>query len=150
MTLTLFFNYVSKADFSTLKGNMEEYAEQVIDRRTGRCVSIAHETLRSAQEVRIANFLFMNGIDYSYEKPYPYHILRSHKLYTPDFTIEQDGRVAYIEHFGITEDGWNSRYSEEELMRYEQEIEDKIALHRKHGTELFFAFSDYNDRRVFL
>ena len=64
--LNAFFNYVSKADFSTLKGNMEEYAEQVIDRRTGRCVSIAHETLRSAQEVRIANFLFMNGIDYSY------------------------------------------------------------------------------------
>ena len=148
--LNAFFNYVSKADFSTLKGNMEEYAEQVIDRRTGRCVSIAHETLRSAQEVRIANFLFMNGIDYSYEKPYPYHILRSHKLYTPDFTIEQDGRVAYIEHFGITEDGWNSRYSEEELMRYEQEIEDKIALHRKHGTELIFTYSDYNDGRDFL
>lgn len=69
-----FFNYISKADFSTLRGNMDEYAEKIIDQRTGKCVSIAHETLRSVQEVRIANFLFMNGIDYVYEKIYPYNM----------------------------------------------------------------------------
>ncbi len=81
-----FFNYITKADFSTLRGNMAEYAEQIIDKRTGKCLSIAYETLRSAQEVRIANFLYMNGIDYVYEKPYPYNIIRSYKPYTPDFT----------------------------------------------------------------
>ena len=80
---------ITKADFSTLRGNMAEYAEQIIDKRTGKCLSIAYETLRSAQEVRIANFLYMNGIDYVYEKPYPYNIIRSYKPYTPDFTISQ-------------------------------------------------------------
>ena len=26
------------------------------------------------------------------------------RRYTPDFVIKQDGKVIYIEHFGITED----------------------------------------------
>ena len=50
-----FFNYISKSDFTTLKGNMSEYTEEIIDKRTGKCISIAHERMRSAQEVQIAN-----------------------------------------------------------------------------------------------
>lgn len=145
-----FFNYITKADFSTLRGNMSEYAERIIDRRTGRNVSIAYETLRSAQEVRIANFLYMNGIDYSYEKPYPYHMAHSYKPYTPDFTIAQGDRVAYIEHFGITQDGRNSRYTEEQLAHYKKEVNDKVMLHRRHKTELIYTFSSYNDGRDML
>lgn len=143
--LNAFFNYIKKADFSTLRGNMAEYAEQIIDKRTRKHVSIAYETLRSEQEVRIANFLYMNGIEYEYEKIYPYHILRSHKPYTPDFTITQAGKVAYIEHFGITQDGHNNRYTEAQLTRYNKAVHDKIDLHRKHGTELIYTFSAYND-----
>ena len=87
--LNTFFNYIAKADFSTLRGNMSEYTEEIISKRTGNRVTIARETLRSSQEVRIANFLYLNNIDYVYEKPYPYNILYSHKPYTPDFTITQ-------------------------------------------------------------
>lgn len=145
-----FFKYIKKADFSTLRGNMAEYAEQIIDKRTGKCVSITHETLRSAQEVRIANFLYMNGIEYIYEKPYPYNILRSYKPYTPDFTIIQGDKIAYIEHFGITQDGRNNRYSEEELKRYKREVNDKVKLHAAHKTTLIYTFSKYNDGRDLL
>lgn len=145
-----FFNYISKADFSTLRGNMTEYTEEIIDIRTRKCISISHETLRSAQEVRIANFLYMNNIDYSYEKQYPYNILRSHKPYTPDFTIIQGDKIAYIEHFGITQDGKNNRYTEEELIRYKKAVNDKVSLHRKHGTDLIYTFSSYNDGRDLL
>lgn len=145
-----FFNYISKADFSTLRGNIDEFAEQIIDKRTGKCVSIVHETLRSSQEVRIANFLYLNGIDYTYEKPYPFNILRSRKPYTPDFTITQGDRTIYLEHFGITQDGRNSRYNEELLTKYKQEVNDKILLHRKHQTELIYTFSAYNDDRDFI
>lgn len=142
-----FFNYITKADFSTLRGNMEEYAEQIIDKRTGKCLTIAYETLRSAQEVRIANFLYMNGIEYTYEKTYPFNIKGSHKPYTPDFTIEQDGKVAYIEHFGISEDGKNSLYNAEQLEQYKKAINDKVRLHKEHQTTLVYTFSTYNDGR---
>ena len=148
--LNSFFNYITKADFTTLRGNMEEYTEKVIDQRSGRHVTIAHEHLRSLQEVIIANFLYMNGIEYSYEKTYPYNILRSYKPYTPDFTITQGDKVAYIEHFGITEDGRNNRYTKDQLLVYKKEINDKVLLHRKHNTDLIYTFSAYNDGRDLL
>lgn len=148
--LNSFFNYITKADFTTLRGNMEEYTEKVIDQRSGRYVTIAHERLRSFQEVVIANFLYMNGIEYTYEKIYPYNILRSHKPYTPDFTIMQGDKVAYIEHFGITEDGRNNRYTKEQLTIYKREINNKVILHRQHGTDLICTFSAYNDGRDLL
>ena len=148
--LNSFFNYITKADFTTLRGNMEEYTEKVIDQRSGRSITIAHEHLRSFQEVVIANFLYMNSIEYTYEKIYPYNILRSHKPYTPDFTIMQGDKVAYIEHFGITEDGRNNRYTKEQLTIYKREINDKVILHRQHGTDLICTFSAYNDGRDLL
>ena len=145
-----FFNYISKSDFTTLKGNMSEYTEEIIDKRTGKCISIAHEKMRSAQEVQIANFLYLNQIEYKYERPYEYHILKSRKPYTPDFTITQGDKVAYLEHFGITEDGKNNRYNEEQLSRYKQEINDKVKLHKKHNTDLIYTFSGYSDGRSLL
>jgi len=145
-----FFNYIIKADFSTIRGNIDEYTEKIINERTGKCLTIARETLRSAQEVRIANFLYLNGIDYTYEKPYPYNILRSYKPYTPDFTLTQGDKVVYLEHFGITQDGKNNRYKKEQLNKYKQEVNDKVKLHKEHGTDLIYTFSGYNDNRDLL
>ena len=142
-----FFNYISKADFSTIRGNIDEFSEKIINERTGKCQTIARETLRSAQEVIIANFLYLNGIEYIYEKPYPFNMANSYKLYTPDFTISQGDKTAYIEHFGITQDGKNSRYNAEQLSKYKKEVNDKVRLHRKHGTDLIYTFSAYNDGR---
>lgn len=145
-----FFNYISKADFSTIRGNIDEYSEKIINERTGKCQTIARETLRSAQEVQIANFLFLNGIEYTYEKPYPFSITSSYKVYTPDFTITQGDKEAYLEHFGITQDGKNSRYNTEQLTKYKREVNDKVTLHKKHGTDLIYTFSAYNDGRNLL
>ena len=145
-----FFNYISKADFSTIRGNIDEYSERIINERTGKRQTIARETLRSSQEVLIANFLYLNGIEYTYEKPYPFSIASSYKVYTPDFTITQGDKVAYLEHFGITQDGKNSRYNAEQLNKYKNEVNDKVKLHKKHGTNLIYTFSAYNDGRNLL
>ena len=148
--LNTFFNYISKADFSTLKGNMNEYTEAIINKRARNRISITHETLRSAQEVSIANFLYLNNIDYRYEQPYQFNILRAHKPYTPDFTLKQGDKIAYLEHFGITEDGHNKRYTAEQLEKYKSAIKDKILLHKKHNTDLMYTFSSYKDGRPML
>lgn len=145
-----FFNYITKADFSTLKGNMSEYADEIIDKRTGRCITIVYETLRSQQEVMIANFLYLNGIEYTYEKIYPYNIIGSNKPYTPDFTITQGNKIAYIEHFGLTEDERNNRYTKEQIEKYKKAVNDKVKLHRSHNTDLIYTFSAYNDGRSLL
>lgn len=145
--LNSFFNYVTKGDFSTLKGSMEEFNEKVIDRRTGHCFTIAHEVMRSQEEVRIANYLYLNKIEYEYEKIYPYFIKNSCKPYTPDFTLTQGDKTLYLEHFGITEDGRNNRYDAATLAQYKKSVNDKILFHRAHNTNLIYTFSQYKDGR---
>lgn len=143
-----FFNHLAKANYSTMRSELDDFRQEVIDTRTRKHVTIQSEIMRSGQEVEIANFLYLNGIDYEYEPLYKYDILFSRKPYTPDFVIKQDGREAYIEHFGVTQDGRNNRYSPDELDSYKRAINDKIRLHKKHGTTLLYTFSSYNDRRT--
>ena len=148
-----FFNKIAKANFSsftTLRSDLDEFKQQVIDTRTKRIVTIQNEVMRSHQEVEIANFLYLNNLDYEYEPMYKYDILLSKKPYTPDFMIKQGDKVAYIEHFGITQDGKNDRFSDDQLDNYKKAINDKIILHKKHGTKLIYTFSKYLDQRTLL
>lgn len=145
-----FFNNIAKANYSTMRSDLEDFKCQVIDARTKKSVTIQNEVLRSRQEVEIANFLYLNNIDYDYEPAYPYNIAYARKPYTPDFIICQDGRTAYIEHFGISQSGENDRYSPEELDRYKKAVNNKVRLHKQHGTTLIYTFSSYNDRKPLL
>ena len=145
-----FFNNIAKANYSTLRSDLEDFKREVIDARTKKSVTIQNEVLRSHQEVEIANFLYLNNIDYEYEPIYQYNIMYARKPYTPDFIIKQDGKVAYIEHFGITESGENDRFSPEEIERYKSAVNDKVRIHKKHGTTLIYTFSSYNDRKPLL
>lgn len=145
-----FFNNIAKANYSTMRSDLEDFKREVIDARTKKSVTIQNEVLRSHQEVEIANFLYLNHIDYEYEPMYPYDIPRARKPYTPDFVISQDEKIAYIEHFGISENGENDRYSQEELDRYKNAVNQKVLLHKKHGTTLIYTFSSYIDRKPLL
>lgn len=145
--LNMFFNNIAKSNFSTLRSEITNFQQKIIDTRTKRAVTIQSEIMRSNQEVEIANFLYLNGIDYEYEPIYPYDIYLARKPYTPDFSIKQGDKVGYIEHFGITESGENNRYSADELNFYKRAINDKIRLHKQHGTTLLYTFSSFNDKR---
>ena len=148
--LASFFNYVSKSDFTTMKTILSEDRQKIISRRKRKAITINLENLRSSEEVVIANFLYLNKVDYLYENPYPYNFQGSRRPYTPDFTINQNGRTIYIEHFGITEDGKNERFSAEQLKIYKQHVNNKVMLHKKHNTELVYTFSQYRDGRTIL
>lgn len=145
--LQKFFESIAKSNFTTLKSDLNDFSQILTDIRTGKKVTIQSEKLRSKQEVEIANFLYLNSISYQYEPIYNYNIVYARKPYTPDFIIEQGDKKAYIEHFGITEDGKNHFFSENALRDYKKAIEDKIELHKKHGTCLIYTFSSYKDGR---
>ncbi len=142
-----FFNNIAKANYSTMRSDLEDFKREVINVRTKKSETIQNELLRSHQEVEIANFLYLNNIDYEYEPIYPYNITFARKPYTPDFIISQGEKIAYIEHFGISESGENDRFSQEETDRYKKAVKDKVQLHRQHGTTLIYTFSGYNDRK---
>ena len=145
--LNNFFNKIAKSNFATLRSDLNEFQCQVMDIRTKKSVTLQSEVMRSHQEVEIANFLYLNTIEYEYEPIYRYDIMYARKPYTPDFAIRQGEKVAYIEHFGITQDGKNDRYSDDQLETYKKAINDKIRLHQQHGTTLIYTFSQYADKR---
>lgn len=142
-----FFNHMANVNYATMRSELDDFKEEIIDRRSRKKVTIQNEIVRSMQEVEVANFLYLNSIDYTYEPVYPYDIRMASRPYTPDFRIWQGDHTAYIEHFGITEDGKNFLYDEETLMSYKKAVRDKITLHKQHGTELIYTFSSYKDRR---
>ena len=148
--LAEYFQFISKTELSTIKSNVQEYIQQVVDHKTKEVKTLNNEILRSQEEVNIANFLYLNQIDYEYEPFYQYQILDSNKPYTPDFVIRQGDKVTYIEHFGITQSGTNNLYSPEDIEKYKKRINDKILLHRKHKTDLVYTFSKYNDGTDYL
>ena len=79
--LNEYFQFVAKADCSTLKSNLHEYIKQVVDRKTQKVQTLNNEILRSMEEVRIANFLYLHQIEYEYEPIYQYPILDANKPY---------------------------------------------------------------------
>lgn len=130
---------------TTLKSDIKElldnyHKEQIKNRRT-----LNDERVRSIDECRIANFLFINGIEYDYEPIYQHGFRDSIKTYCPDFLIKQGNKRIYLEHFGISEDGKNNRFTQEELVKYKKSINEKITLHKQHKTDLIYTFSKYND-----
>ncbi len=148
--LNAFFNKIAQSNFSTMRSDLEDFKRQVIDSRSKKMVTIQNEFMRSYQEVEIANFFYLNQIDYEYEPIYKYDIMFSRKPYTPDFIIREGDKVAYVEHFGISEDGKSNRFSDDELNAYKKAINDKVKLHKAHGTKLIYTFSSYNDHRSLL
>ena len=63
--------YKASQDNETLKSSLGEYVKKVEQQRSKRVKSLTGEYLRSVQEVQIANFLYLNGLDYEYERVFP-------------------------------------------------------------------------------
>ena len=137
--------FKASQEFATFKDNLETYINMIGQSRSKYHTTLEGNKMRSASEVQIANFLYLNGIDYEYEKIYPHRIEYAKKEYTPDFYIYQDGKEAYIEHFGINQDYTSNIYTKEDLNKYIKAIEDKRRLHKKYGTSLIETWNRYND-----
>lgn len=132
------------ADLETLKSkyDREKYVNSV-----GKENAKLHETLngehvKSLEETKIANFLFMHGINYEYERLYPYESDDPmKKAYRPDFYLSDYD--IYLEHFGITRDykcPWLSAVEEE---KYVDGIKWKREFHQQNNTKLIETYS-YN------
>lgn len=105
------------------------------------------EIVKSMEECRIANFLYFNNIDYEYEYPYEHQTAtEAYRQYKPDFKITHNGKVIYLEHYGLNKNGdvpaW---FTAEPGMtareKYHQGIAWKRGLHTQHNTKVIETFS---------
>ncbi len=98
------------------------------------------QKLRSFEEVRIANFLFSQGIKYEYERKYEHKTTApGRRQYKPDFYLPDYG--IYIEHFGVDRNGNPGFLHGNEAEKYKEEMVWKRNLHQKYGTTLVESYS---------
>ena len=134
-------------DYETLKSGLGDYVRAVGEQREKHSRTLNGEFLRSGQEVQIANFLYLNGLDYEYERPYGHYLEGSKKKYTPDFYIMQGEHAAYLEHYSLSQSWKCGIYSEKDQERYKNSILTKRNLHAKCSTTLLETWSSYDDGR---
>ncbi|MCO8127794.1 UvrD-helicase domain-containing protein [Acidimicrobiia bacterium EGI L10123] len=87
--------------------------------------------VRSEGERMIADWLFLNGVDYRYEHPYAVDVAdATHRQYTPDFYYPDID--AWHEHWALGRNGKPPA----EFQGYEDGMRWKRTLHEQHGTDL--------------
>ena len=117
--------------------------------------TILREYCKSFEEVKIANYLFLNGVNYKYEEPYQYktsdNIYAQYKpdFYLPDYDI-------YIEHFGLIDrnnnvpNWFSSSNGLSAKDKYNSDIAWKRDTHSNYETTLVETFSYENKEGVLL
>ena len=112
-------------------------------------VTAKKEYVRSVQELVIANFLFVNGIEYEYEKPYEINTATlDRRRYCPDFYLPK--YKIYIEHYGIDKDGRARQYSYNEEQNYLAGIDWKRKTHRENNTVCVETYSyEFSNGKIF-
>jgi DNA helicase-4 len=99
---------------------------KVIGHRTFR-----GETVRSAGEKIIADFLYLKGVNYQYERAYPHDVSSAtHSQYRPDFYYPDVD--LWHEHWAVGADG----RVVEAFAGYDEGMKWKRGVHLKHGTAL--------------
>ena len=122
--------------------NLGEYYDYI---RQFDLRSLKGDRVRSFDECEIANFLYLNGVPYEYEARYEHDTATAERhQYRPDFHLTEAG--VYIEHFGLDARGNPPPYLDGEA--YLRDRAWKLALHRKHNTELIETFSHQRSNGV--
>lgn len=108
--------------------------------------TIIGERVKSHQEQRIADALFLLGIKYEYESYYKDGKGTEDRRYRPDFYLPEHN--IYLEHFGIGRDGSTAPFIDN--LKYNAEIDLKRRRHRTEGTTLVETYSyELNEGNVF-
>ncbi len=145
------FEYERGMDFETVRSKYEraQFIKHETDLKKADRNTLQGETVKSLEEVSIANFLFLNGIRYEYESLYPFESddpLR--KAYRPDFYLPDYD--IYIEHFGVDRQGRLPWLPPVEAEKYLDSMRWKREFHRANGTKLLETYSYYTSEGVLL
>ncbi len=107
--------------------------------------ALSGDLVKSFEELEIANFLTMNGVDFLYERQYEHSTATpNYRQYQPDFWLPDHG--IYIEHFALDASGnpptaWTG---------YAEGVAWKRQTHHRYGTTLVETYSwQYQEDTLF-
>ena len=113
---------------------------KTIQQRNRDVLTFKRDLVKSFEECEIANFLYINQIQYTYEKPYHIDLSTNKKRnYKPDFTLINDfGERIYLEHFGLDSNGKAPSWFRE---GYKELVEQKVAMLSHDEAKCIFTYS---------
>ena len=139
------------ADLETLKYKYEreKFIRKESVEKAQTHTTLKNEKVKSLEETKIANFLFMHGVNYEYERLYPFESDDpKRKAYRPDFyLVDYD---IYLEHFGVSKNKRVPWLSPVEEKKYLEGIRWKRELHKQNGTKLIETYSYYSSEGILL
>ncbi len=141
------FEFKNKGDYIQYLKDQNFRSYKLLPISTKGKITYKMEVVKSIEECKIANFLLFNGIEYQYEYPYEHDTAtETFRQYKPDFTIIQNDRKVYIEHFGISRNGDVPNWFKGKDYRtakdiYHEEMKWKRETHNLHKTNLIETYS---------
>jgi len=138
------FKNLKRQDLSTLKNTLIDLSCDKDKKET-----IKKERVKSYEEMAIANFYYINGIEYQYEKPYKIDTSTpDYRQYNPDFTLIEN--EIYHEHYGIDKEGRCTQFSKKEESKYLKGMKWKNNLHTLHENKYIKTYShEFQDGTLF-
>ena len=122
-----YYEELKRQNMKTLKDMVKENNE--------KNVTYNGERVKSHGELLIANYFFINGIEYNYEKSYEIDVSDAkHRTYKPDFYLPDYG--IYLEHFGIDRNNSGPGSSELDKRKYLEDMKWKREIHIVNNTIL--------------
>ena len=143
-----YWNYYTELKYEECKDDLAKEVTRRTRNRMKYNKTINGEYVKSEGEVKIANYLYKNNINYVYEEIYPQK-LNYNRTYKPDFTIHDGGDSIYIEYYGLAKLGCDNQISSYDN-DYRINIFRKRAVHNKHQTELIELFGQYTEKTSYL
>lgn len=143
-----YWEYYTKLKYEQYKNNLEKENTRRIKTRTKYHKTINGEYVKSEGEVKIANYLYKNGIHYIYEELFP-EKLNQNRTYKPDFTIHDLGDIIYLEYYGKAKLNQNQTISSYDK-DYKDGIYKKRKLHQKYNTDFIELFGQYESKTSYL
>jgi DNA helicase IV len=96
------------------------------------------ELVKSHEELLIANWLFLNGVAYEYERAYRHDTATvRYRQYKPDFFLPDFD--LYLEHFGVNRAGQTAPWIDRQ--KYQEDMAWKRDVHQRFGTRLLETYS---------
>ena len=139
-----YYNHYMREKYEECKNDLSSEIKRRIADRNIYLKTINGEYVKSDGELKLANFLYRNGIDYSYEELYP-HIVNGDRTYKPDFTIYDGELNYYVEYFGIAKLNLDGSIECDD-MDYVKNIYLKRNTHRLFNTDLIEVYGRYENK----